>query len=571
MLDGLKDHGVWDIPDGVLKVVSLTEFGINGYEEDGEFKADASAVVDHETYMEFRGACQDYVRNLGPHVVLCTGTAAVDTGEVLDGKKVGENKGAVILGSDPENIVEFMKRSQSPIDGWTDEFSVRSGEGPVHISVPDLFGVGRPTNIYVAVCLDAARYPSQQREMPVDIMLSPAAGFPNGPKLIDDTYLLVADTQKFADTVEDRDGKIVPDRMSVWEATKSNSILKKTLSYIEDAGWFSLETMSMIEGTILSYPLLEGMLEPSRSLKRIEAVYYPSEDYPDHMTVSDLKLDTLLPESSSLVEEVFSGEANIMSQYRTKELVESIVDDIFEIAKEMPTKFLQEKIDDLVAKEVNGALDKVVDPMSASRDELERRIDIREISSKTSNLIEQNMLHMFSGSAEALAILSKYNITRISTARNISEKFVAGPIIEELGSVDGTSGKSYIDVVVDSSISSWRIGMLTEHSGELEREATKAESAYHKTQAEVTAKKAALESVEEKLRTDPTNETLLEQKKQIEAEITAAETEAKKQESQKEEAERKEAEAKSTISEEESAREREQADITKREKAIFHE
>ncbi|MGQ0801286.1 MAG: hypothetical protein ACT4NL_14405 [Pseudomarimonas sp.] len=177
----------------VLRIISGTEFAFNGYQDPvtTNWKYDASKPISPDAYNALVQELAEYAPQIDPSVVVCPGSAVVDTGQVRDGKRVIENRSLLMQGTNglsgesaTNNIVVFSKAMQSGIDlppGQEQAFSMDPGTGPVLVSVPDFSG-GRPGIMAAALCLDLVMLKKMTFPIEPQIVLNPSAGSPlDGP------------------------------------------------------------------------------------------------------------------------------------------------------------------------------------------------------------------------------------------------------------------------------------------------------------------------------------------------------------------------------------------------------
>lgn len=177
----------------ILRIISGPEFAYNGYRDaDGNriiSKYDASKPVTTEVFKRIMDKFASYANQIDSSVVVCPGTAVVDTGErTEDGKRVIENRSMLMQGTfglsgedAQDNIVAFSKELLSNIDLPKDaaqNFSFRSGSGPILVSIKDFSG-GADGVIAVAICLDAINLGKLPFPIEPQAVFNPSAGSPD--------------------------------------------------------------------------------------------------------------------------------------------------------------------------------------------------------------------------------------------------------------------------------------------------------------------------------------------------------------------------------------------------------
>lgn len=191
----------------VLRIISAPEFAYNGYRDqtDGKYKYDASNPISVEMYQKLMDTIAKYADQIDPSVVICPGTAVVDTGlRTDDGKIVIENRSMLMQGTfglssadAAFNIVNFSKELLSNIDlppNRAQEFQFNPGTGPTLVSIKDFSG-GQDGVIALTVCLDATLLGKVPFPIEPQIVLNPSAGSPN-LKPVSNADLVVIDAAR---------------------------------------------------------------------------------------------------------------------------------------------------------------------------------------------------------------------------------------------------------------------------------------------------------------------------------------------------------------------------------------
>jgi len=173
----------------ILRLVLGPEFALNGYRDGDTYRYDASRHIDRERFEAVQRVLVEYAPQIDPSVVMCPGTAAVDTGQEIEGKRVLENRSLLVQGTNglseaeaQNNLVPFSKQLQSHIDlpeGYEQAFTMRPGEGagPLLVSIKDFTG-GRAAVVALAICLDLTALGNVAFPIDPQLVLNPSAGSP---------------------------------------------------------------------------------------------------------------------------------------------------------------------------------------------------------------------------------------------------------------------------------------------------------------------------------------------------------------------------------------------------------
>lgn len=526
----LEDTGALNPIKGTISVISFTEFWLNGhYNNDGDLMADASKPISWDAYKTVRDAFIDKVTTLDPGVVVIGGTAAIDTGDVdKNQKKIGENRGFILSSHDPKTVVEIGKKEESDIDGWTSDFVFRGGDGPVRVAIPDVLGKGRAATFWVSICLDSAiSIPKPyDKYLPVDAIISPAAGFPYGVEIPKNSYLLISDTKNF-------DPSIYRDRVIAWKEVEDKPEISQLIRSIKDSGTVSVENASYLHSTLMSYERLKPYLEPYNKKTIMECQWYPKDNpTPTMLSVTLPMLTGDIPDPVDFIQKTFTQGANLITNFMTEGEVAKAYSELESVGKELPKDYIQKEVKDVINEQVDETLSNVDDPTSLTTEELIEKLDMTAISNAVNAKVSREVFLGMAGDKNFSTFSSKYSVD-VNRARYLSDIAISRPIEQGIAKAD-TSGISYLDLKVKEAVHNLQVGWWKEQSTELQKQYASNLEAYNETTSEIAKKNQTLKQVEAELESKPDNSNLLEQKKQLEEEINRETAKQVEQEQAKE-------------------------------------
>ncbi len=253
IMTGLK-KGIEATPasSDCLTLVGFPEFAFNGYKQWKEGGIDdalipewlysAKATISPFIYEALRQEASKLMSSFPPGYFFTIGSCAIDTGKVVEGQKIGENRGFLCLSPSTssekveDNTIEYTKRLQSNIDGWEEGFTVVTGSGPTFIQITDPRD-NRKTGVASAICIDV-KHPSYP--IAPDLMFVSGAGVPNvTPEDTGGADLIVNDSihQAF-----DEPKKFTGGNTNAWTIVQKPvyPVLTKVYNLVKDAGFTTL-------------------------------------------------------------------------------------------------------------------------------------------------------------------------------------------------------------------------------------------------------------------------------------------------------------------------------------------
>jgi hypothetical protein len=500
----------------VLKLICGTEFGYNGwYDPDKQkLKFDAREPISASIYAAVVEAAIASFKNVPEGIVYCFGTAAVDTGEKFEGKPLGENRGFIISSGPKAEIMHFSKFRQDKLDNWDEAFAVKKGDGPAIYRVKDFFG-GRGVSYIVGICADLGlELPSDKLTFPLnaEVIISPGASSPI-TQIEEDMWVIVNDAFHNPFFGEDSYG----DKTRVWKPVEKEPVLSKLLTLLSDSYPSGMALLTGISMLLPDSPTLDQFLDPYWVMSPLpytivtidgdKAIDTGEVELPAYVTLAQLEQIAL----------AIKDGANIISNGMSRTELARYVQTLTTLTKDLPWGSFEAQIDDAITGEIKRQVkDKALD-LSDDLDSLSGEIDLSAVC----QVITTRITELVMSGVGATEDFQREFVGKLG--QTDAERLVAAvyrqTIVARMQSESG--GHSYLSVAVDRTLLQQKDHFFRQEAGKIQEDIMKAGQDLESTSGEISAKNTAIDAVKEKLKADPNNPHLLEEKSKLEGDLQA--------------------------------------------------